>query len=256
MILPIQHTVRGRLIEAVGRLYGIPSDDPALASIAIEMPPRRALGDLALPLAFELARRLRKAPRAIAQEFAAALGPIEGIASRRGGAQRLPEPVPRPPGRAHSRLAVDQASRRPSPATARPSSSTRRSTRTRPPTSAIFGMPRSATRSSGCCASGAPGRNPELHRRHRRPGRRRRGRLPRARTASRSTRSGASPTQRASTTTAGISTRGSRSGTSRTRSGSRSAPTTLHDIEHGGNDTADLGALHRRSRSSAATCER
>jgi arginyl-tRNA synthetase len=34
------------------------------------MPPRRALGDLAVPLAFELARRLRKAPRAIAQEIA------------------------------------------------------------------------------------------------------------------------------------------------------------------------------------------
>src|SRR6476619_5818075 len=79
MILPIQHTVRGRLIEAVGRLYGIPSDDPALASIAIEMPPRRALGDLAVPLAFELARRLRKAPRAIAQEIAGTLGAIEGI---------------------------------------------------------------------------------------------------------------------------------------------------------------------------------
>jgi arginyl-tRNA synthetase len=80
MILPIQHTVRGRFVEAVSRLYGIPSDDPALAQIAIEIPPRRALGDLAVPLAFELARRLRKAPRVIAQEIAAALGTIEGIA--------------------------------------------------------------------------------------------------------------------------------------------------------------------------------
>jgi arginyl-tRNA synthetase len=80
MILPIQHSVRARLIETVGRLYNIPSDDPALAQIAIEVPPRRALGDLAVPLAFELARRLRKAPRAIAQELAAGLGTIEGIA--------------------------------------------------------------------------------------------------------------------------------------------------------------------------------
>ncbi len=102
MILPIQHTVRGRLIEAVGRLYSIPPDDPALAPIAIEMPPRRALGDLAVPLAFELARRLRKAPRAIAQEIAGALGAIEGFASRRGGAQRLRQFLPRPPGRAHA----------------------------------------------------------------------------------------------------------------------------------------------------------
>ena len=45
----------------------------------VELPPRRALGDLAVPLAFELARRLRKAPRAIAQEIAAALGPIDGF---------------------------------------------------------------------------------------------------------------------------------------------------------------------------------
>ena len=44
------------------------------------MPPRRALGDLAVPVAFELARRLRKAPRAIAQEIAGALGAIDGVA--------------------------------------------------------------------------------------------------------------------------------------------------------------------------------
>jgi arginyl-tRNA synthetase len=80
MILPIQHTVRRSLVEAIGRLYNIPADDPVLANIAIEIPPRRALGDLAVALAFELARRLRKAPRAIAQELAGALGPIDGIA--------------------------------------------------------------------------------------------------------------------------------------------------------------------------------
>ncbi|HXQ77459.1 MAG TPA: arginine--tRNA ligase, partial [Gemmatimonadaceae bacterium] len=46
---------------------------------AVEPAPRRALGDLAVPLAFELARRLRKAPRAIAQEIVAALGTVEGF---------------------------------------------------------------------------------------------------------------------------------------------------------------------------------
>src|SRR5947207_12650081 len=80
MILPIQRTVRGCLEDAVSRLYGIPKDDPALAQIAIEVPPRRTLGDLAVPLAFELARRLRKAPRAIAQEIVASLGTVEGFA--------------------------------------------------------------------------------------------------------------------------------------------------------------------------------
>ena len=53
---------------------------PSLPPVVVQSPPERALGDLAVPLAFELARRLRKAPRAIAQEIAAALGPIPGVA--------------------------------------------------------------------------------------------------------------------------------------------------------------------------------
>ena len=79
MILPVQQLVRSRLAEAVSRLYDIPADDPVLAGVAVDIPPRRALGDLAVPLAFELARRLRKAPRVIAQEVAGALGSIDGI---------------------------------------------------------------------------------------------------------------------------------------------------------------------------------
>jgi arginyl-tRNA synthetase len=79
MILPVQRIVRARIAEAVTGLYGIAAADPVLAAIAVDVPPRRALGDLAVPLAFELARRLRKAPRAIAQELVAALGKIEGI---------------------------------------------------------------------------------------------------------------------------------------------------------------------------------
>jgi arginyl-tRNA synthetase len=79
MILPIQHAVRRHMTDAVRRLYDIPTDDPVLAAIPVEIPPRRALGDLSVPLAFELARRLRKAPRAIAQEIVGALGPIEGF---------------------------------------------------------------------------------------------------------------------------------------------------------------------------------
>ncbi|MEP6919106.1 MAG: arginine--tRNA ligase, partial [Acidobacteriota bacterium] len=79
MILPIHALVRTRMAEAVGRLYSIPADDPVLAVIPIEAPPRRALGDVAVPLAFELARRLRKAPRAIAQETVAALGTVDGF---------------------------------------------------------------------------------------------------------------------------------------------------------------------------------
>jgi arginyl-tRNA synthetase len=67
------------MAEAVGRLYGIPPDDPVIGEMALETSPRRALGDLAVPIAFALARRLRKAPRAIAQELAGALGQIDGV---------------------------------------------------------------------------------------------------------------------------------------------------------------------------------
>ncbi len=80
MILPIHTLVRTRTAEAVARLYGLAGDDPAIAEIPLEAPPRRALGDVAVPVAFALARRLRKAPRAIAQELVAALGTIDGIA--------------------------------------------------------------------------------------------------------------------------------------------------------------------------------
>jgi len=68
------------MAETVARLYDLPAGDPVLADIALETPPRRALGDIAVPLAFSLARRLRKAPRAIAQEIAGSLGTIDGIA--------------------------------------------------------------------------------------------------------------------------------------------------------------------------------
>jgi arginyl-tRNA synthetase len=80
MILPVQRTVRTRMTEAVSALYGIAPDDPALAAIVVDVPPRRALGDLAVPLAFELARRLRKAPKIIAQEIVGQLGTVDGFA--------------------------------------------------------------------------------------------------------------------------------------------------------------------------------
>src|SRR4029453_7663649 len=79
MILPIQRIVRDRMAATVSRLYGIPLDDPALAAVPVGIPARRAHGDLAVPLAFELARRLRKAPRAIAQEIVTGIGTLDGF---------------------------------------------------------------------------------------------------------------------------------------------------------------------------------
>jgi arginyl-tRNA synthetase len=80
VILPVHQLVRSRVTETVGRLYSVPAGDPAIVEMGLELPPRRVLGDLAVPVAFALARRLRKAPRAIAQELAAALGPMDGVA--------------------------------------------------------------------------------------------------------------------------------------------------------------------------------
>jgi len=76
MILPLHEQVRARVRDALARLHGI---DDANLDIPIEYPPNRTLGDLGTPVAFDLARRLRKAPRAIAQELAGALGPIPGV---------------------------------------------------------------------------------------------------------------------------------------------------------------------------------
>lgn len=78
MILPVHDLVRERTTAALERQYALGAD--ALPAIVIDYPPNRELGDLALPLAFELARRLRKAPKLIAEELAAALGSIPGIA--------------------------------------------------------------------------------------------------------------------------------------------------------------------------------
>ena len=54
--------------------------DLQLESIPLEIPPDLKFGELATPIAFELARKLRKAPRIIAQEIVAALAGLEGFA--------------------------------------------------------------------------------------------------------------------------------------------------------------------------------
>ena len=55
------------------------SYDLDLPKIVIEQPPRIELGEYALPLAFELAKKLRKPPRKIAEEIVAGIGPINGF---------------------------------------------------------------------------------------------------------------------------------------------------------------------------------
>ncbi|MGH9738569.1 MAG: arginine--tRNA ligase [Candidatus Acidiferrales bacterium] len=48
--------------------------------IVTERPPKLAMGEIASPVCFELAKRLKKPPRALAQEIANSLKPIPGVA--------------------------------------------------------------------------------------------------------------------------------------------------------------------------------
>jgi len=53
--------------------------DIDLPNLVIEQPPKVELGEFALPFSFELAKRLRKPPRKIAEEIVSGIGPIEGF---------------------------------------------------------------------------------------------------------------------------------------------------------------------------------
>ena len=55
--------------------------DLELGAIPIEIPPDLKFGELSTPIAFELARKLRKAPKVIAAEIVDALGTLPGFAS-------------------------------------------------------------------------------------------------------------------------------------------------------------------------------
>ena len=78
MILELHERVRTRLQAVLQERYDLSRE--ACPAIVIQYPPNRPLGDLAITVAFELARTLRKAPRMIAQELVEALGEIEGVA--------------------------------------------------------------------------------------------------------------------------------------------------------------------------------
>lgn len=76
MYLNQQKQLEERLRIVLRSLYQIEVD-----TVVLEQPPDLAFGEYATPLAFELARRLRKAPRKIAEEIVAALGYAPGFAA-------------------------------------------------------------------------------------------------------------------------------------------------------------------------------
>jgi arginyl-tRNA synthetase len=75
MILNVQRVVHDAIADATRSRFGLAEVPP----FVLEVPPSRALGDLAAPVAFQLARLLKKPPRAIAQELAGALTSIPGV---------------------------------------------------------------------------------------------------------------------------------------------------------------------------------
>ena len=70
----LERRLSQRIRESLRSQYGV-----ELERIVIEQPPKVELGEYALPLAFELAKKLRKAPRKIAEEIVAEIGTIEGF---------------------------------------------------------------------------------------------------------------------------------------------------------------------------------
>jgi arginyl-tRNA synthetase len=69
----LEARVRAALRDVVRQSYGVESEP------VTERPPKVEMGELASPLAFELARRLKRAPRQIALEIAHAIGHVAGI---------------------------------------------------------------------------------------------------------------------------------------------------------------------------------
>jgi len=70
----LTNRLRDALAAHIREKYGVELE------IVLERPPKVEMGEAASPVCFELAKRLRKAPRQIAQEIANGLGKVDGIA--------------------------------------------------------------------------------------------------------------------------------------------------------------------------------
>ena len=75
MVLELEKRLSDRLRAVLKEKYALDVEN-----IPLETPPDLYLGEIATPIALQLARTLRKAPKIIAQEIVAALGSVEGFA--------------------------------------------------------------------------------------------------------------------------------------------------------------------------------
>jgi arginyl-tRNA synthetase len=74
LYLQLQQQLIQRVSDLLKRQY-----DVELPRIVVDQPPNVGLGEYALPLSFELAKKLRKPPRKIAEEIVAGLGEVPGF---------------------------------------------------------------------------------------------------------------------------------------------------------------------------------
>jgi len=75
VVLELQQRLGARIRAVLKEKY-----DLVIENIPLETPPDLRFGEIATPIALQLARTLRKAPKAIAQEIVTALGAAEGFA--------------------------------------------------------------------------------------------------------------------------------------------------------------------------------
>ncbi len=75
MFLSLEQSIQKTFQTHVAVRYG------AEVPVSVEQPKQSDFGELALPVAFQLAKQLKQAPKKIAAELVAEIGPIEGVAS-------------------------------------------------------------------------------------------------------------------------------------------------------------------------------
>jgi arginyl-tRNA synthetase len=73
----VYHLVEARVREALRKFIRRRYD--ADVRVVTERPPRLEMGEVSSPVCFELAKRLKRGPRLLAQEIVGAIGPVEGV---------------------------------------------------------------------------------------------------------------------------------------------------------------------------------
>lgn len=73
MYQPIEKRVREVLTRYIRETYAVE------INVVTERPPKIEMGEIASPVCFELAKRLKRAPRQIAQEIASNIGKLDGV---------------------------------------------------------------------------------------------------------------------------------------------------------------------------------